>query len=62
MYHYSPLGKYWYKRLLIGVAKSPEIFQQKMNDLFHGFGFIHAYIDDLLILTKGDWTDHVQKL
>ena len=33
-----------------------------MNDLFHGFKFIRAYIDDLLILTKGDWIDHVQKL
>ena len=33
-----------------------------MNDLFHGFEFIRAYIYDLLILTKGDWTDHIQKL
>ena len=32
-----------------------------MNDLFHGFKFIRAYIDDLLILTKGGWRDHVQK-
>ena len=43
-------------------ANSPDIFQQKMNDLFHGFEFIYAYIDGILILTKGDWTDHVQKL
>ena len=33
-----------------------------MNDLFDGFEFICAYIDDLLVLTKGDWTDRVQKL
>ena len=33
-----------------------------MNDLFHGFGIIRAYIDDMLILTKGHWTDHIQKL
>ena len=32
-----------------------------MNDLFHGFKFIRAYIDNLLILTKGNWTYHVQK-
>ena len=38
-----------------------DIFQQKMNDLFHGFEFIHAYIDKILILTKGYLTDHVQK-
>ena len=46
----------------MGVADSPDIFQQKMNNLFQGFEFIPAYIDDLLILTKGDWTDHVQNL
>ena len=38
------------------------IFQQKMNDLFHGFEFIRAYIDYLLIITKEDCTNHVQKL
>ena len=62
MYDYSSVGKYWYKSLLMGVANSPENLQQKMNDLFHGFEFIREYIDYLLILTKGDWTDHVQKL
>ena len=29
--------KYWYKRLPMGVANFPDIFQQKMKDLFHGF-------------------------
>ena len=33
-----------------------------MNDLFHGFEFISAYIDAILILTKVDWTDNAQKL
>ena len=33
-----------------------------MNDLFHVFEFISAYIDDLLIFTKGDWPDHMKKL
>ena len=47
-------GKYLYKRPPMGVANSPEIFQLKMNDLFHGIKFILAYIDKLLILTKGD--------
>ena len=57
-----PWGKYCYKLLTMVVSSLPEIFQQKMNDLFHGFEFRCAYIDDILILTKGDWTDHVQKL
>ena len=33
-----------------------------MNDLFHVFELIRVYIDELLVLTKGDWTDHVQKV
>ena len=54
-----PQGKYRYKRLPMGVANLPDIFQQKMNDLFHRFEFIYLYIDEILILTKGYWTDHV---
>ena len=46
----------------MGISNPPEIFQQKMNDLFHGFEFIHAYIDKLLVLPKGYWTDYVHKL
>ena len=57
-----PRGKYQYKCLPMGVAYSPDIFQHKMNDLYYGFEFIRAYIDNLLILTKGDWIDHVQNL
>ena len=57
-----PWGKYRYKRLPMGVANSTDILQQKMNDLFHGFQFICAYIDGLFILTKLNWKDHVQKL
>ena len=47
-----PWGKYCYKRLPRGFDNLPENFQQKMNDLFHGFKFIYAYIDDLLVLKK----------
>ena len=51
-----------YTRITMGAANLPDIFQHKMNDLFHGFEFISAYIYDLLFLTKGYWTYHVQKL
>ena len=33
-----------------------------MNDLFHGFKFICAYIGELLFLTKEDWSDYVHRL
>ena len=30
--------------------------------MFRGFEFIQAYIDDLLIITKVDWSHHLEKL
>ena len=33
-----------------------------MDDLFHGFEFIRAYIDEILILSKGYWTYHLHDL
>ena len=32
-----PWVKYCYKHLQIGLPNSPDIFQQEMNNLFHGF-------------------------
>ena len=44
------------------IANHPDIFQQIMNDLFHGFEFIRAYIDELLIILKGECTYYVHTL
>jgi hypothetical protein len=33
-----------------------------MAELFDGFENVRAYIDDLLVLTKGDYDDHLEKL
>ena len=30
--------------------------------MFHGFDFIRAYINDLLVIAKGDRSDHLEKL
>ena len=57
-----PMGKYCYKHLPICVANSPDIFQQKFYDSFHGFKLICAYIGEFFILPKRDCTDHVQNL
>ena len=57
-----PWEKYRYKRLPTGISNSLDIIQEKMNEIFRGFEFIRAYIDDLLIITKGDWSNHLEKL
>ena len=46
----------------MGVINSLDIFQEKMNSTFHGFECIRAYIDELLIITKGYWSDHFEKM
>ena len=37
-----PWRKYHYNHLPIGIDNLPDIFQHKMNDLFHGFKFIRT--------------------
>ena len=57
-----PWGKYEYQRLPMGVASSADIFQEKMSELMHGLEFVRAYTDDLLVLTKNSFDDHLDKL
>ena len=57
-----PWGKYEYQKLPMGLCNSPDIFQEKMNELFTGFENVQAYIDDLLVLTKSLFEDHLVEL
>jgi hypothetical protein len=57
-----PFGKYEYQRLPMGLANSPDIFQEEMSNLMGDLEYVRAYIDDLAILTKGSWEDHLEKL
>ncbi len=57
-----PFGKYEYQRLPMGIAGSPDVFQEKMSDLMQDLDFVRVYLDDLLTITKGDFNDHLQKL
>ena len=55
-------GKYRYKQLHMGVANSPNIFQEKMSTLMAGLEFVRTYLDNVLVLTTGTWDDHLRKL
>ncbi len=57
-----PWGKYSYKRLLMGIAGSPDIFQEKMLELIESLEFVRAYLDDLLCISKLSLEDHLDKL
>jgi hypothetical protein len=57
-----PWGKYSYKRLPMGIAGSPHIFQEKMSELMESLEFVRAYLDDLLCISKLSLEDHLDKL
>ena len=58
-----PWGKYEYLRLPMGLCNSPDIFQEKMNQLMKGLQFCQAYIDDLLVLSRqGGLDQHLNNL
>ena len=44
------------------LCNSPDIFQEKINELFNGLDFVIMYIDDLLIISNKCFNDHIMKL
>jgi hypothetical protein len=57
-----PWGKYSYKRLPMGIAGSPDIFQSKMLELMEDLEYVQAYLDDLLCISRSSPEDHLKKL
>ena len=57
-----PWGKYKHLRLPMGLCNSPDIFQEKMSKLMTGLEFARAYLDDLLLITKGNFDKHLEAL
>jgi hypothetical protein len=56
-----PWGKYSYKRLPMGIADSPDIFQGKMSELMESLKYVRAYLDNLLCISKLSLEDHPEK-
>ena len=46
----------------MGLCNSPGIFQEKMNKLFNNLEYVRIYIDDLLLISKKSFEDHINKL
>ena len=57
-----PWGKYEHQRLPMGLCTSVDLFQEKMSTLMADLEYVRAYIDDLLIITKASFEDHLNKL
>ncbi len=56
-----PWGKYsnlWLP-MAMGFASSADIFQAEMMDLMEALEYVRAYIEDLLVITRGTREDHL---
>jgi Reverse transcriptase (RNA-dependent DNA polymerase) len=57
-----PWGKYCYLRLPMGLAVRPDIYQENMSVIFADMTEVIVYIDDICVITKGDFTTHLRIL
>ena len=46
----------------MGIAGSPDIFQEKMSNLMFDLEFVQTYLDDILVISKDTFKDHLAKL
>ena len=46
----------------MGCCNAPDIFQEEMSELMAGLEFVRVYLDDILCITKSDYSDHLTKL
>ena len=58
----TPFGKYEYNRLPMGVSIAPDIFQDQICQLFDDLESVRKFIDDLLVVTRGSYEDHLAQL
>ena len=57
-----PFGKYKYQHLPMGLCNSPDIFQERMYEIFSDLEYVHVYIDDLLVTSCSTFEEHLQRL
>ena len=41
---------------------APDIFQEKICDLFHDLEYVRVFIDDLLVVSHGTYKEHIAEL
>ena len=46
----------------MGIKLAGDAFQERMNELLGHLPCVRCYLDDILIVTKTNWTEHVQSI
>ena len=46
----------------MALSNIPDVIQKKINEQFNGLEYVRTYIDDLFIVSKKSYEDHINKL
>ena len=57
----TPMGRYRFKRLPVGICVAPEIFQRKMTELLDGLPGVECFLDDIVV-SGGSEEEHDKNL
>jgi hypothetical protein len=57
-----PFSKYEYQHLPMGLYNSPDIFQERMYEIFSDLEYLRVYIDNLLVMSCSTFKEHLQRL
>ena len=57
-----PWGKYVYNKMPDEVNISADIFQRKLSMPFQNMPYVLVYIDDILVITKRSYKQHLQEV
>ncbi len=55
-----PWGLYKYLRMAMGLSTSPDFFQGHMYRLFSDKPYVKVYMDDILVFSHGNYSDHLK--
>ena len=55
-----PWDKYVYNKMPMGMKISADVFQRELSMLFQNMPYCLVYIDDILVITKGSFEQHLQ--
>ena len=54
-------GKYENQKLPMGLCNSPDIFQEKINELYNCLEYVRTYIDDLLVISNKTFEHQIRQ-
>ena len=55
-----PWGKYVYLKMPMGLDIPADVYRWELSRLFQGITFVPVYINDILIITKETFEQHIE--